>query len=346
MSASDEPQPSGWWRRNREQLMPELFIGLIFSVLVSGVFVGLQLFIEDRRSDRNEVLANVQYIRETVRDSPNGVKSFRNMNLRNADLSGLDFGCDITTDARQSGASGNGIGYREADGAPGVTWFARKTNTCADFSGADLTGATITDSDLTGADFSDATLDGAKVESSIAIASDFTRTSLNGTEFNNVLLLAANINVATGDFSINFSRLDGAQIGLDEGSAVLAGTSVTQLSAMTGEGSELRCSGGYFSFNYSDHPRFHRLTASPSKTIPVLCDAADRKTFFERECMARRYGVDPGKEHRHPCGAFSTLPGEVPSRISYEWNHYTKRDLVNYWNRILTAEPPIAAIDP
>lgn len=89
---------------------------------------------EARRADREEMLADVAFIRETVRDG--GPMMFRNMNLRGANLAGLDLGCDLESDAY-----GRLLPVTQEE--------------CADLTGSDFTGVDLTDTDLSGAILSD-----------------------------------------------------------------------------------------------------------------------------------------------------------------------------------------------
>lgn len=135
-----------WWRGFRAHHKYTWPIEIALAVLLGGILAAVQLGIDGQRSERQEILANVQFIRETVRDDPDGVKNFRGMNLRNADLSGLDLGCDVKI----------GHGLEDRFGRLSVVNPVDESR-CADLTGADLTGARLDGTDLTGAWMEDVT---------------------------------------------------------------------------------------------------------------------------------------------------------------------------------------------
>lgn len=151
-----------------------------------------EIALEKRLASRNEVIANVQFVRETVRDNPTGVKNFQGLNLRGADLSGLDLGCAL--DFSSSGVNLSNQADREVVRPIGPSLDASDRRQCSDFSGADLRDATLTGTDLTGSLFAGSDLSGVRayavtapgmiVSSSRLRDARFTYSDLRGATFN------------------------------------------------------------------------------------------------------------------------------------------------------------------
>ena len=187
---SRKPYLSQFW----EQWRHEVFIGLVFSGVVGLALVWMQVqiddrragvdrVIEDRREDRAEMLADVAYIRETLRDD--GPRNFYNLNLRGANLSGLDFGCALPGVADDSGqlltpfdiefgmtASAevgfySPVEYGEVDRLlelrerhmnpewPPEERVESPDSDCTRFSGSDFTGANLDETNFTGSTLDD-----------------------------------------------------------------------------------------------------------------------------------------------------------------------------------------------
>lgn len=124
---------------------------VFYAFVIGAVLLAFQFHLDGQRADRQEVLANLQFVRETARDNPDGVKNFQGLNLRGADLSGLDLGCTMEPTSLGLNLSDR-VG--EAVIRPrGPALQRENERTCADFSGADLTGVTLNRTDLTGAHF-------------------------------------------------------------------------------------------------------------------------------------------------------------------------------------------------
>lgn len=175
-------QIAGFLSRERP-LAQDLLVGAVFSIGVGGVFFAVQLGFDARNAERAEVLANVTYIRETIRDG--GRMDFRNMNLRGANLSGLDFGCDLKS-----------IGGQLVPVS--VEQVYERSDSCATLSGSDLTDARLDDTDLTGAIIEDAIFAPRSARGTVLVG-----TQLRG----------------TFDVTFEFADLRGAQLRIDSGNS-------------------------------------------------------------------------------------------------------------------------------
>jgi uncharacterized protein YjbI with pentapeptide repeats len=169
-----------YWSSYRGEIVTQFGLQLLVGVLV-GLGVGAWLFSwqasveEDReekaqaldaaQAERAEMLADVAYVRETLRDG--GPMAFLNLNLRNANLSGLDMGCDMVGVDDENGefvTEGEFVRRNYADQGDGLVRERPgygptdhdNRYLCADFSGSDLTGANLDRANLTGARFLDA----------------------------------------------------------------------------------------------------------------------------------------------------------------------------------------------
>jgi uncharacterized protein YjbI with pentapeptide repeats len=114
---------------------------LLGSLVVGGILSGVQIWLDTARAERAEVLQNVAYIRDVTHNG--GVRDFRYLNLQNANLSGMDFGCDIVIEGSESSE------VRFAPGFAALEYVDR--DNCADFTGSDFTGAILDYVDFTGA---------------------------------------------------------------------------------------------------------------------------------------------------------------------------------------------------
>ncbi|WP_084468298.1 pentapeptide repeat-containing protein [Promicromonospora sukumoe] len=200
----------------------DVTIGVVSSLVVGLLLAGYQAWIDDERerltqaveadrAEREQVLANVQFIRETIRDAPEGVKPFRGMNLRGADLSGMDLGCPVSFDAS-------------------VGWSRDRVETCADFTGADLTGARLDGANLTGALLVGGKLEDVSATNLFAPAAAIGG-SLDGSTFDGAVLFASVFRSPTGVSSFVDTNLDGVQV--EPGQEAGATFALTEVS-MTG----------------------------------------------------------------------------------------------------------------
>jgi uncharacterized protein YjbI with pentapeptide repeats len=178
-------------------------IGVVSSLAVGLLLAGYQASIDDKReqqtqaveaerAQRDQVLSNVTFIRETIRDAPEGVKPFRGMNLRGADLSGMDLGCPV---------------HYEPSGG----WARDRVETCADFTGADLTGARLDGANLTGALLVDGVLEDVSAVNLFAPAASIGG-DLDGSRFDGAVLFGSVFRSPTGAASFQDTSLDGVQV--------------------------------------------------------------------------------------------------------------------------------------
>ncbi|MFE7506527.1 pentapeptide repeat-containing protein [Promicromonospora sp. NPDC057488] len=199
-------------------------IGVVSSLVVGLLLAGYQAWIDDERerltqtveaerAERDQVLANVQFIRETIRDTPEGVKPFRGMNLRGADLSGIDLGCPVSFDVDAGG------------------WSRDRVETCADFTGADLTGARLDGANLTGALLVGGSLEDVSAVNLYAPAAAIGG-RLDGLTFDGAVLFGSVFRSPKGASSFVDTSLDGSLVEPGEGAKAtfaLADVSMTGL---------------------------------------------------------------------------------------------------------------------
>ena len=191
-------------KKSDRRWLIDVTIGVVSSLVVGLLLAGYQAWIDDEResqtqaveadrAERDQVLANVQFIRETIRDAPEGVKPFRGMNLRGADLSGMDLGCPVHFDAEAG------------------DWSRDRVETCADFTGADLTGARLDGANLTGALLVDGSLEGVSATNLFAPAAVIGG-NLDGSTFDGAVLFASMFRSPKGVSSFVDTNLDGVQV--------------------------------------------------------------------------------------------------------------------------------------
>jgi hypothetical protein len=198
--------------------MVDVAIGVVSSLAVGLLLAGYQATIDDERelqtqaieaerAERDQVLANVTFIRETLRDAPEAVKPFRGMNLRGADLSGMDLGCPVHYDA----AGG---------------WTRDRVETCADFTGADLTGARLDGANLTGALLVDGSLEQVSAINLFAPAASIGG-RLDGSSFEGAVLFGAVFRSPSGTSTFVDTSLDGVRVETDQEAGQEAGSTFT-----------------------------------------------------------------------------------------------------------------------
>lgn len=217
---------SQWWvgfKLHHRYTWP---VEVLFTLALASVIAGVQLWVEENRADRQEVLANVTFIRETLRDNPNGMKNFRGMNLREADLSELDLGCDVRIIGLDT------LLYQVTDGP--VLVEGDNEPPCADFSGADFTGAQIDGTDLTGARLVDVVLNDIDAEFVSAAGA-----LINPIEMNNVQLTQSDLRGATliagpGNSKGEGSTIDLTLFAVDISGAEVKGRGSVDISDVTG----------------------------------------------------------------------------------------------------------------
>nr|BFF18641.1 hypothetical protein GCM10025730_21620 [Promicromonospora thailandica] len=155
------------------------------------------------------------------------------MNLRGADLSGMDLGCAVRYDASGS-------------------WARTSVETCADFTGADLTGARLDGANLTGALLVDGSLEDVSAVNLFAPAASIGG-SLDGARFEGAVLFGSMFRSPTGTPSFVNSSLDGVQVEsgpqarsvltLDQVS--MTGLRVTSADGATGARTSIDCRTGF-----------------------------------------------------------------------------------------------------
>lgn len=227
-SPSAPPRPDRRW-------IVDVTIGVVSSLAVGLLLAGYQATIDDKReqqtqvveadrSERDQVLANVTFIRETIRDAPEGPKPFRGMNLRDADLSGLDLGCPV---------------HYVPDGG----WARDHAENCADFTGADLTGARLDGANLTGALLVDGSLERVSAVNLFAPAASIGG-NLDGSRFDGAVLFGSVFRSPEGAASFVDTSLDGVQVKSDQGSgSTLALTRVSMTGLQIGSSADESAAG-------------------------------------------------------------------------------------------------------
>lgn len=244
---------------------------VIFSVFVTLAFFLVQNHMDNKESDRedrleatrashDEVVSNVQFIRETVRDHPDGPKNFRAMNLRGADLSGLDLGCDIRIGEPVRNTS---------------IWQPTRPATCADFTGSDLTGAKFNGADLTGALFDHAKLDKVNAGIVVAPAVDIKSSSMRGSKIGGVLF-GANLASDAGPFKVDGAVLDGASI-FDTRPRIVTDTSLIATSIRSGN---LPCAGP-IAYKHGPRDPWHKMARWRWKRGLVMCNSTTGEFDYE-----------------------------------------------------------------
>lgn len=139
-----EPSPADW-RIFRLGLIGEAAIA---AVLAAAVFAATML-LEARLAEVADIRENVRFLRQSMMDDAYD-KPFGRLNFASASLVGLDLGCERDNpDLRR---------LKRYEMIPLATALAMG---CADFRGANLSGAVLTDANLDGAIFSGANLSSA-----------------------------------------------------------------------------------------------------------------------------------------------------------------------------------------
>ena len=165
--ADDEEilEAPGFWRKHRFTLIRDLGL-IIIAFALAAIFdyrlADRQERLENIRADRQEALENTRFVREAVM-TPGGQKPFAYLMLAGAQLSLLDFSC----------------GQFVQEGEP---------TTCADFRGANLSGANLHYSDLTGANLYRVNLSGADLGEANIREASFSETNLRAADLSSTNL--------------------------------------------------------------------------------------------------------------------------------------------------------------
>lgn len=189
----EEPRAAaGWWKRNRPEVIRDVTIAVL--VLVAGFAWDARMAARseqaaDRLAHNAEMLENTRYVRSlsSRHDVP---RVFNGIDLRGANLSGLDLSCK---------------------------------NPPADFIDPDQVGAIdrqhLADcADLTGADLRNASLDATNLGGALLLAADLSGAELRFASFASATLIGAHLdgaNLEHADFTdadLNSVRLQGAAL--------------------------------------------------------------------------------------------------------------------------------------
>ncbi|MBA8806354.1 pentapeptide repeat-containing protein [Promicromonospora sukumoe] len=293
--------------------------------VVSGLTVGLvlmvgQWWIDDARSDRAESLANVQYIRETVRDTPGGPKNFRGMNLRGADLSGVDMGCEVQINRRVTD---------QITQDPHGSLEGADPQTCADFTGADLSGAVLDHADISGAVLHDIDGDGLSAYKLQAVGASIVG-DLNGANFvasNFAGALVESKGWGVGGMLFERTVLDGAVVWVGGADPQFLAVTLTGAAVVTERGDQFPSQGAhaYCQLEYPEDPwepremtggyqyghgeSFPRFTACGYLSEDFECSPASM-SLLPRETL-----LDLGAPYWHPLESCGT-PTEPLRHVS------------------------------
>jgi uncharacterized protein YjbI with pentapeptide repeats len=194
---------AGWWRAQRGDLVKDAIIGFLVGVVLFLCACWWDARLEARqdrltsaiadRQDRlsrdlanqAEVLENTRFVRSITTSKEETPKPFASINLRGAELGGLELGCNPST---LLGCAD----FRKAD-------LQEANLTTAGFAGAGFWGADLRKANLTGTDFSsaffkDANLDGAATvqsagfQDALLVRTTFVQARLAGAHFSHAML--------------------------------------------------------------------------------------------------------------------------------------------------------------
>lgn len=304
----------------------DVAIGVMSSLVVGLLLAAYQARIDDAResqaqaieasrAERDEVLANVQFIRETIRDAPEGAKPFRGMNLRGADLSGIDLGCPVR--------------YDEAEG-----WTRVRVETCADFTGADLTGARLDGANLTGALLVDGSLRDVSAVNLFAPSAEIGGV-LDGSAFDGALLFGSVFRSPSGTSSFVDANLDGVQVdsGSDEGSTfTLTRVSMTGFTTV-GDGMEIDCQEGFAQASRGNEMQRVAGYTELSDGGRIACGAYGERCDFDRFPQAGAELVNDGVWKMPATGCAESASGKTPGDTPPEQVIAFYNDLLPGWTR-------------
>ena len=171
------PKRPGWTR--------ELIVGLVSgAVVAAGSMLG-QAALDDQRSQQEERLENLRYVRERSSEVKTS-RPFRGMDLEGQNLAGLELNGADLAEAKMKGADLTHTELSEAS-----------------FIGADLSGATFSSAELSDSFLSYANLQGAKLTKA-----DIRSADLEGIDLRNADLSGSTLSESL----LANARLDGAAL--------------------------------------------------------------------------------------------------------------------------------------
>ena len=217
-----------WWHMHRGDLAKDLIIGVMVGVLLLLGAMWWDARLVDRQNDlakaiaghqddlaqdlanQAEVLENTRFVRSIATSKEETPKPFASINLRGAELGGLNLGCNPRTlmgcadfrkadlqEANLTTAGFAGAGFWEADlrkanltGTDFSSAFFKDANLdgvaaprAGTFHGARLVRTTFVQARLEGADFSDAQFSDAKADRALLSHGDFRRAYVRRSRF-------------------------------------------------------------------------------------------------------------------------------------------------------------------
>ena len=175
------------------------------AVIVSVPIFAATVWVEHRAAQRQEILENLRFVRDNA--GGGGAVPFGGLNLRGADLAGLDLGCKHTDQPAPGSAVQRCVDLTDAD-----MRAARARDTIltdadlrsTDLRKADLMSARLVDADLRradvrGADLTDAELQRAHLDGADLRDANLTRADLSGAFLRGADLRGAALVMATLD---------------------------------------------------------------------------------------------------------------------------------------------------
>ena len=132
--------------------------------LLTGAALGLVIYpVENERADQAERVENLRFVRD-IATQADRFGAFRDLDLENMNLSGLEFPCGkFVDDNTEKECIERSADFTDAD-LPGANMTLMDLSG-ADFTNADLRNADLRYSDVTGTNLDKAKLDGAKLGS-------------------------------------------------------------------------------------------------------------------------------------------------------------------------------------
>ena len=155
------------WQLDRGRLIELVVADVLLAFLISGILLALQVWIDDRREDREVRRDDLRFARELSIVDPIS-KPLANADLSDRNLTALNLSDAVLLDADLRGTVLDTTNFERAALLRADlrdTLILRTNFTGARLSGVDLTGSRWAGAVVTGANFSGAILDGVEVES-------------------------------------------------------------------------------------------------------------------------------------------------------------------------------------